>query len=288
VYSWRDRRYLIPIVVAGVAALLFLSEVKLRHPFNSSTISRSNATESVQAAAPVAPRLGLNVERVGRALLVAWDKDCHAIRNARHGILYIRDGTQESQLALNTQQLDAGNIKYRPSTQSVTFVLKVYPGEGSISDSVQVAGEVGPGRREQSPGERRDSPETGFAERAMGEPARPSPWAHQPKKYVAQPASPKPPTKQPAVASFTIEPAATPVAKPAGVEPAAPAPQLPAEPTPEAAADPAPELTPFPGAPPAPAKPDQGSRLGRIITKIPLLRRLAKHPQHPENENPLK
>src|SRR2546428_8229304 len=147
-YSWRARRFLVPIVIAGIAAIVFLREATLRRPLDPNVLS-TPSTESVQAAAPVMPRLGLNVERDGRALLVAWDKSCEPVRNANHGILYIRDGTQGSQLDLDTQQLDAAKIKYWPTTQNVTFVLKVYRGDGSVSDSIQAAGELGSAGPEQ-------------------------------------------------------------------------------------------------------------------------------------------
>src|SRR5438552_1969957 len=153
-YSWRTRRHLIPVVVAGVAALVLLSEATLRRPLQPS--APSTTTESVQPAEPIPPRLGLNVERDGRALLVAWDKSCQPVRNANHGILYIRDGTQASQLDLDTQQLEAAKIKYWPTTQNVTFVLKVYQGDGSISDSIQAAGELGTAGQEIGSADRRE------------------------------------------------------------------------------------------------------------------------------------
>src|SRR5947208_80000 len=179
-YSWRARRFLVPIVIAGIAAIVFLREATLRRPLDPSVLSTpSTTTESVQAAAPVMPRLGLNVERDGRALLVAWDKSCEPVRNANHGILYIRDGTQRSQLDLDTQQLDAAKIKYWPTTQSVTFVLKVYRGDGSISDSIQAAGELGTPGQEQFQS-------VGSADRREEEPARPSPFVARTKKRMTR------------------------------------------------------------------------------------------------------
>ena len=263
-YSRRVRRYFVPVVIASIAALVVLGEATLRRPLHPS--APTTTTESVQAAAPVImPRLGLSVERDGRALLVAWDKSCQPVRDADHGILYIRDGTQASQLDLDTQQLEAAKIKYWPTTRDVIFVLRVYQSDGSISDSIQAAGELGTAEQE-----------IGSADRREEEPARPSPFLTRTRKRMTRrPAAANPPV------AFSVEPAVTPEPEPPAATPLLqPAP----DPTPATAADSIPDpLLAF--APPAPAvaKPSQGLRLGRIIAKIPLLRRLKKSPEHSEN-----
>jgi hypothetical protein len=192
--------------------------------------------------------IGLKVERAGQVLLVAWDRSSQPVHNASHAILYIKDGPQRSKLDLNIQQLRAANVQYWPETQKVTFTLDVYQGEGSISQSVEV---------------------TNTAPVTAAQPKRPT-------------------SAQPDLASGSLEANAS-------MESARPSPfavRIRREPSMAASAlDPQPRvIVTAAETPPSTAAetPDQESRLGRMLSKIPLLRRLKKHPQQPENESPLK
>jgi hypothetical protein len=222
----QPRKVLIASTLIGVAGLLLLGALVFRHSQKPITTTTS--------------RLGLNVEREGQVLLVAWDRRSQLVHNATRAILHIEDGRQQSQLDLNRQQLGAANVKYWPETQRVTFMLEVYQGERSISESVQVTGEpvtaAVPKRLPTFP--------NGVQPDVSLETARPSPFAVHTRREIRL-AMPDPQPR------LMITAAATP--------------------------------------PPSVAeKPDQESRLGRMVSKIPLLRRLKKHPQHPENEYPLR
>jgi hypothetical protein len=217
------------VVIAAVAALLLLGAVVFRHhqkPIASHT-----------------SRIGLNVEREGQVLVVAWDRTSQPVHNATHAILHINDGPQHSQTDLNSQQLRAANVKYWPETQKVTFMLEVYQGDGSISESVEVTGDAAaPAAVAVQP--KRPS----LAANASMEPARPSPFAVRIRR-------------EPSVRLAT------------------------------SALDPQPRLIITTAAMPPPSvaeRPDQESRLGRVMGKIPFLRRLKKHPQRSENEDPLR
>src|SRR6202035_4264607 len=106
------RTSLIVSTLIGLAALMLLGALAFRHPQKPITTNTSH--------------LGLNVEREGRVLLVAWDRNSQPVHSASHAILHIKDGSQQSQLDLNSQQLRAANVKYWPETQKVTFMLEVY------------------------------------------------------------------------------------------------------------------------------------------------------------------
>jgi hypothetical protein len=216
----RVRTSLIVSTIIGVAVLLLLGAVVFRHHQKPSPANTS--------------RLGLNVEREGPVLLVAWDRNSQPVHNASHAILHIKDGKQQSQTDLNSQQLRAANVKYWPETQKVTFMLEVYQGDRIISESVQVAGDAG------EPVSVAAHPKLPMAANASLEPDRPSPFAVQTRRE-----------------------------------------------RPESSIGPQPRLMITAASTPPPAaaeKPDQESRLGRMMSKIPLLRRLRKHPQHSENE----
>jgi hypothetical protein len=173
-------------------------------------------------------------------LLVAWDGSSLPVHNASHAILHIKDGPRQSQTDLNSQQLRAANVKYWPETQKVTFMLEVYQGDGSISESVEFAGDTG-----DPPSVTAVQPKRPVMEaNASGEPARPSPFALHARREITL---------------------ATP----------APQPRL----MMTAAATPPPSVA---------ENPDRESRLGRMMSKIPWLRRLKKHPQHRENEYPVR
>jgi hypothetical protein len=248
VQPWKVRRSLITgtlaIVIAGVAALLLLCAVVFRHHQQPAT-----TITSTPPATRAAHRLGLNVEREGQVLLVAWDRSSQPVHNATHAILHIKDGPQQSQLDLNNQQLGAANVKYWPETQKVTFMLEVYQREGSISESVQVVGGAGePAPVTAAQPKRFPNAPNGAQGDASVEPARPSPFAVRARREIR----PEPVTPAPDPQHRLMVTAAT---------------------------------TPPPS---AAEKPDQESRLARMVSKIPLLRRLKKHPQHSENEYPLR
>jgi hypothetical protein len=245
VQPWKVRPSPIASTGIGVATLLLLGAVVVRHAQKpSTTYTSTQATH----------RLGLNVEREGQVLLVAWDRGSPSLHNASHAILYIKDGPQQSQLDLNSQQLRAANVKYWPETQKVSFMLEVYQGDGSISESAQVTGAADPAGEPASvvaaQPTRPNVASGSLAANASTEPARPSPFALRTQREIR----PEP--------SISL---ATPAHDP-----------QPPRTFITAAATPPPSVAEMS---------DQRSRLARMVSKIPLLRRLKKHP---ENEYPLR
>jgi hypothetical protein len=233
VQTWKVRPSIIASAIIGFVTLLLLGAVVFHHTPRPSTTTAS--------------RLGLNVEREGQVLLVGWDRNSQPVHNASHAILHIKDGRQQSQTDLNSQQLRAANVKYWPETQKVTFVLEVTQGDGSISESVQVVGDAAP----VAAPPKRPAPDS-LSANVSPEPDRPSPFALRTQREIRP---------EPSIRLAT------------------------------AAQDPQPRLVITSAATPLPSaaeKSDQGSRLARMVGKIPWFRRLKKHPQQSENEYPLR
>ena len=85
---------------------------------------------------PVVP-LALRVEHSAGDLLLTWNRDSDAIRNARKGMLTITDGDRSENTAIDPQ---VGSIMYTPVTADVSFHLEVTGADNSktTSESVRV------------------------------------------------------------------------------------------------------------------------------------------------------
>jgi hypothetical protein len=220
------------------------------------------------AVAPVPEHVTLRVEREGRAIRLEWDRTARAIRQAAHGIVYVTDGSRQIHLDLAQPELDSGFVSYWPETSAVTFRLETYAADKSTSDTVRVVGaittapEPAPVKAprvksprvqsaEPSSSRRRPQPQPVLANHAREADVKPSPLALPGSETVMPP----PPESRRALLPDTV-PAMGPVA-------AAP------EPAPHPARAPDPNISVI-------AEPLTGSRFGRVVGKIPLLRRLRK------------
>lgn len=93
-------------------------------------------------AAPPAARaseyLRLTVERAGSSLRVRWDRNSPVVRGATHAVLHIQDGGLQSDRDLAPSEFDAGSITYEPKSSELTFRLDVYSVQPHATGSVQV------------------------------------------------------------------------------------------------------------------------------------------------------
>jgi len=219
-------------------------------------------------AAPPVRGIILRVEPAGRALHLSWNRNSETIRNATHARLYIEDGTHHSQLDLDPRELSVGTLTYWPETAVVKFRLEAVSADSTVAGAIQFAG--GASQPQAAPAVAvvpRESPPkpplpavsvkrtpqrspAGAASRVTLDQAKPSPFN-----------PPPPPPKA--------------IAAPAAREPAAPV--VPEPPVKDAAARPVPP----PAREPEPsvsmsAQPVAGSFLGRVVRKIPLIRRIKK------------
>jgi len=116
---------------ASAAALLLLSGM-LIYP--------GLLHKSHPATAQDSSGLSLRVERSAGELLLSWNRDSEAIKNAAHATLSIADGDQHENVDMDLNQLRNGSIVYSPSTADVVFQLSVTGKDSSRvqSESVRV------------------------------------------------------------------------------------------------------------------------------------------------------
>lgn len=88
---------------------------------------------------PVIP-LTLRVEHSAGDLLLTWNRDSDAIRNARNGVLTISDGDRNEDHRMERSELQTGSIMYTPLTADVGFHLEVTGPDNSktATESVRV------------------------------------------------------------------------------------------------------------------------------------------------------
>jgi protein TonB len=65
------------------------------------------------------------VERAAGELLLTWNRDSDAIRNASKGVLQITDGDQHENVEMDLAQLANGSIVYSPSGTDISFKMEV-------------------------------------------------------------------------------------------------------------------------------------------------------------------
>lgn len=69
--------------------------------------------------------LQLRVERTNGELLLTWNRDSAAIRNATKAVLNINDGEQHENVEMDLAQLRNGSIVYQPQTGDISFKMEV-------------------------------------------------------------------------------------------------------------------------------------------------------------------
>jgi len=86
----------------------------------------------------VAPNteLGLNVDRLGDALLLSWDPRSSVVQDARQATLWITDGETRKTIVLDRGQLAHGNVTYAPLSDRVAFRLELSDGGRLVADSI--------------------------------------------------------------------------------------------------------------------------------------------------------
>ena len=88
-------------------------------------ILRNNTKAPANTPGDSSP-LQLRVERSNGELLLTWNRDSDAIRNATKATLQINDGDQHENLDMDLSQLrNNGSIVYQPATTDVSFTMEV-------------------------------------------------------------------------------------------------------------------------------------------------------------------
>lgn len=115
-----------PLLLSGV---LFIYPGVFRHTNLPGAISGQDSSP-----------LALRVERSGSELLLTWNNDSNAIRNATRAVLSISDGEQHENVEMDLAQLRNGRIEYLPVTGDVVFRMEVSGKDNTrtASESVRV------------------------------------------------------------------------------------------------------------------------------------------------------
>jgi protein TonB len=101
---------------------------------------RQSAKSPTTAQQGDASPLQLRVERTNGELLLTWNRDSAAIRNATKAVLNINDGEQHENVEMDLAQLRNGSIVYSPQTADISFKMEVTGKDESktTSESVRV------------------------------------------------------------------------------------------------------------------------------------------------------
>jgi protein TonB len=118
-------------IAGGSAAALLLLSGMLVYP-GILHKSRRAAISSPGAA------LSLRVERSQGELLLTWNRDSDAIKNASHAVLSIADGDQHDNVNMDQGQLQNGSIVYSPTSSDVVFQLSITGKDSSQTQSESV------------------------------------------------------------------------------------------------------------------------------------------------------
>ncbi|MBZ2177026.1 MAG: hypothetical protein ACK58M_09640 [Acidobacteriota bacterium] len=82
--------------------------------------------------------LALGVQRLDDRLVVSWDRTAPAVRNANRGVMTILAGDDSRRIELSYNDLQAGQLIYRSSPETVMFRLEVFPKDRtSIAETLE-------------------------------------------------------------------------------------------------------------------------------------------------------
>lgn len=84
--------------------------------------------------------LTLRIEHTATDLLLTWNRDSEAVRNAKKAVLSITDGDRQENLDMNLSDLRNGSVVYSPLTADVSFHMEIIGPDQSktASESVRV------------------------------------------------------------------------------------------------------------------------------------------------------
>jgi protein TonB len=99
-----------------------------------------NSKPQVTANHQDSSALQLHVERTAGELLITWNRDADAIKNASKAVLSISDGAQHENVEMDLAQLRNGSIVYAPSSKDTSFKMEVVDKSNvkTASESVRV------------------------------------------------------------------------------------------------------------------------------------------------------
>ncbi len=266
--------------IAGAVLVQYLPHLPRRaespavSPAVTSVAAQAPKASAFPTAVPAQPakdeRPHLAVEREGDELRLTWNRESAAVRNATHAVVEINDGKHQSQLNLNIGELNSGVLTYRPDTRDVVFRLKTMEGS-EITSAESIRAVAAPAE------DREDEPRPEPAPARKATVRRRADNAEREDEDETRP-SPFPSSAPTAKQGVAIVPASAAVAV---VPVSTKAPDVPAtaRPTAPARTETPPPARTRPNYVQVTAEPVKGSRWGRMVGRIPLLKRLKKQPQ---------
>jgi periplasmic protein TonB len=125
------------VKLLGAAAVTLIAFVAL---FVYPGYMRKSAKPPVTASHQDSSALQLRVEQTAGDLLITWNRDADAIKNASKAVLSISDGAQHENVQLDLARLRDGSIVYSPSSTDTSFLMEVVDKSNAKtgSDSVRV------------------------------------------------------------------------------------------------------------------------------------------------------
>ena len=121
-------------ITAGAAAALLLLSGALIYP----GFSHKAAPHTGAAPGQDASDLSLHVERSPKDLLLTWNRNAQAIKNAARATLAITDGDQHENVNLDLGQLHNGSVEYLPTGSDVSFQLSIIGQNAAETHSASV------------------------------------------------------------------------------------------------------------------------------------------------------
>jgi hypothetical protein len=125
------------------------------HQIWSTSVPSTQTAQSVSSG----QTLGLQVQYEGERLLVTWNRGSPAARSAVQGVLRIDDAGQHRDLVMDSTQIVAGSVLYKPASADVGFRLEVRNDRGAaVVESIRVLDAAKPQPAAQPEQPRSDGP----------------------------------------------------------------------------------------------------------------------------------
>jgi len=122
-------------ILLGVAVLVIAVFAAFVYPGFMRSTGKNDAANSAQSGQRDSSPLQLRVERSAGELLLTWNPDVDAIKNAAKGVLSITDGEQHENVDMDRTQLAIGRIMYQPSGSKIIFEMQVTDKNGKTTGS---------------------------------------------------------------------------------------------------------------------------------------------------------
>lgn len=214
--------------------------------------------------ARLAGRLSLSVARENGALRLRWNRTAPSVLKAKAATLWIMDGAEQRRLELDIQQLRTGSITYWPGSVDVNFRMELHEPDRSTAESVRSVGAppLQPAVAAEAAKLAGAGATQGMAERTQRKPRRFESTELPGEVEAGQPARLPEPSKTDSAVMLP------PPERPSPFTPAIPAP-LPSSVQPKPPAS-------VPSAVTVSVARPEKSKLGRVVGRIPLLRRLRR------------